>query len=66
MNAQEEIMAIIDANQSTLDHYDIMIAQDFERKVYNILSNDKEKAIMMMRIFHADDDEMLRLKLFLG
>ena len=62
----EEIKAIIAANQATIDNYDKMIDSDFEIKVYNILSNDQEKASMLMRIYHADEDEMLRLKMFLG
>ena len=62
----EEIKAIVAANKATIDNYDKMIDNDFEIKVYNILSNDQEKASMLMRIYHADEDEMLRLKMFLG
>ena len=62
----KEIMAIVAANKATIDNYDMMIAKDFERLVCDTLSNDDEKANMMMRIFNADEDEMLRLKMFLG
>lgn len=68
---RDEIMAIVAANQSTIDDYDRMIERDkarrnVERAVYNSLKHDEPKADMVMRVYDIEPEEMVMLKMFLG
>ena len=60
----EEMKAIIAAQQSTIDNYDLMILKDLEKQI-RLLGGD-ERVEYMVKLLYATPEEVEQLQIFLG